>query len=91
VEVFAPRLATGGEEGSRAGDEILLGDNIGGRAELTRELDRIAAAHLQTSLLIETAGLRECAREVVPVIIAADYRVPARELVGWSASGSARA
>ena len=46
LEVLVAGVAGGGEERPRAGAQVLLGDHVGGRAELPRELDRVAAAHL---------------------------------------------
>ena len=39
-----------------AGPEVVLGVNVGGRAELGRELDDVAAADLQPALFVDTAS-----------------------------------
>ena len=61
VEVGVAGLAGRVEEGAGAGAQVLLGDDVGGRAELARELDRVAAADLEPPLLVEAAAERECA------------------------------
>ena len=61
VEVGVAGVAAGVEESAGAGAQVVLGDDVGGRAELARELDRVAAAHLEPAALVEAAAERECA------------------------------
>ena len=62
MEVAVSGVAAGLHEGPRAGAQIVLGDDVRGRAELPGELDRVAAADLQAAALVERgcpAGNRE--------------------------------
>ncbi len=56
MEVVVPAGASGGEKGTCPRAEVVLGDDVGGRAELARELDRVAAADLEAAPLFETAA-----------------------------------
>ncbi len=49
-------VAAGLHERSRARAQIVLGDHVRGRAELARQLDRVATAHLQAAALVEAAA-----------------------------------
>ena len=72
-----PRRRPACHERARARAQIVLGDDVGGRAELARQLDRVAAADLQPAALVQApaaeAGTRRRER-LVPVGHAADYR-----------------
>ena len=56
VEVLVAGVAAGLHERPCAGAQIVLGDHVRGRAELGRQLDRVAAAHLQPAALVEPAA-----------------------------------
>lgn len=56
MKVLVACLRASGAERPRAGPQIVLGDDIGGSAELARKLDQVAAAHLQAPPLVDAAG-----------------------------------
>ena len=60
LEVLAAR-GVGGDEGPRALAHVVLDDHVGRRAELARELDRVASAQL------EVPGLGDAAAEWIDV------------------------
>ena len=47
------------QESAGAGAQVVLGDDIGGRAELAGQLERVAAADLEAAALVEAAAERE--------------------------------
>ena len=63
VEVLVARLRAGLHEGARARAQVVLGDHVGGRAELARQLDRVAAADLQAAALVQAAAEGKDVRE----------------------------
>ncbi len=50
------QLARGADEGAGAGAQVLLGDDVGRRAELAGELERVAAADLEDAALVQAAA-----------------------------------
>ena len=85
-----PRRA-GRDEGARARAQVVLGDHVGGRAELARQLDRVAAADLEVAALVEAAAQRERrGRGSCRWPWRGDYRLPATVLVGRLVSGRAQ-
>ena len=60
--------AVGGEgraERARPRAQVVLGDDVGRRAELARELDEVAAADLQPAALVDAAAQREHVRDLL--------------------------
>ena len=53
------------DERARAGAQVVLGDDVGRRAELARELDSVAAADLEVPGLGHAAADREDRRELL--------------------------
>ena len=51
------------DERARARAQVVLGDDVGGRAELARELDRVAAADLEVAALVHAAAERKHVRK----------------------------
>ena len=79
VVVAGPRA--GLDERARARAQVILGDDVGGRAELARQLDHVAAADLQAAALVEPAAERVDVREALSrwpfaAIIACGARPP---------------
>ena len=56
----------GAQERLGAGTHVILGDHVGGRPELLRELDRVAAAHLHPPALVQPAAERKYVRKTRP-------------------------
>ena len=59
VEVLVARLRARVDERTRTGSQVILGHHVGRRAELPRQLDRVAAADLQPAGLVQPAAQRE--------------------------------
>src|SRR5262245_11636255 len=57
LEVVAAR-AVGADESPRARADVVLDDDVGGRAELARELDGVAAAELEVPFAGDPAAER---------------------------------
>ena len=57
LEVLAARRV-GGDEGPRALADVVLDDDVGGRAELARQVDGVAAAQLEVPGLGDPAAER---------------------------------
>ena len=66
MEVLVAGVVPGPHERARARTQVVLGDDVGRRAELPGQLDRVAAADLQASALVEPAAEGEDARETRP-------------------------
>ena len=66
LQICVTRVATGLHERPCTGAQVLLGDDVRGRSELARKLDRVAAAHLQTAALVEPAAQGERRGEARP-------------------------
>ena len=70
-----PRAGLHERAGARA--QVVLGDDVGRRAELARELDRVAAADLEAAALVQAAAEREDVGEARAGGHRRDYRLPA--------------
>ena len=66
MEVLVAGVAAGLQERPRPRAQVVLGDHVGGRAELARQLDRVAAADLETAALVEAAAERKDGGEARP-------------------------
>ena len=63
LEVGLPGGLEGGDEGTRARPQVLLGDDVGGRAVLRGQLDQVTAADLEVAVLVDAAAERVDVRE----------------------------
>ena len=77
LEVLLAGTGERGEEGSRTAAQVVLGDDVGGRAETLGELHHVAAADLQVAAVVY-AGCRSGrrARAFAWLPLRGDYRGP---------------